>query len=192
MDRVNNMTRRLALKLYYFLALIVLLPGCASKLPVAIKEPPPGNPHLAEVRQDAGRFKGTFVRWGGVIAKIENKKEQTWIEIVSRELRKNGEPIIDSKSEGRFIASFPIFIDPEVYKPGQYLTIAGTIEGEIKRPIGEFDYTFPVVNVSASNLWQIGVWRGPYDPPPPWWYYDPWWPYYPGPYYHRYYSPYLW
>ncbi len=171
--------------------LITLLSGCATQVPLPIKEPPPGNPTVAEVRQEPQRFTGTAIRWGGVITQVENKSDRTWVEMVSRELSTKGEPITGSRSEGRFIASFPGFIDPAVYHVGQRLTVAGTIKGEITRPIGEFPYIFPIIAVSTSFLWQAEPERVRYDPPPPW-YYDPWWPYYPAPFYHRPYPPYHW
>ena len=121
------------------------------------------------------------------ITKVENRAAQTWIELVSRELRKNGQPIVDSKSSGRFIASFPGFIDPVVYAAGHLLTVVGSIQGETVKPIGEFAYSFPIVAVTSSYLWQEEPVRHEY--PPPWWYYDPW------PYYYHYprpYPPYRW
>lgn len=179
------------MKRLFYPAIIALLGGCASQVPIPIKEPPPGNPTVAEVRQDGPRFAGSAVRWGGVITQVENKRDRTWVEVVSRELDSHGEPISGSRSDGRFIASFPGFIDPIVYGAGQRLTVAGTIKGESTRPIGEYSYTFPIVTVSTSYLWGAEAEPARYDPPPPW-YYDPWWPYYPGPFYHRPYPPYRW
>lgn len=179
------------MKHFSTLCLAMLLGGCATQVPLAIKDAPPGNPSLAEVRQTPQRFVGTTIRWGGVITQVENKPDRTWVELVSRELRSNGEPITGSRSEGRFVASFAGFVDPIVYSAGQRLTVAGTIKGETTHAIGEYDYTFPVVAVSASFLWAEETEPVRYDPPPPW-YYDPWWPYYPGPYYHRPYPPYRW
>jgi len=173
------------------LILIILLSGCATQVPIPIKEAPTGNPTVAEVRQGGERFTGTAVRWGGVITHVENKSDRTWVEVVSRELDSDGEPIADSRSDGRFIASFPGFIDPIVYSAGQQITVAGTIKGESSRPIGEYNYNFPIVAVTTSYLWGEEPEPVRHEPPPPW-YYDPWWPYYPGPYYHRPYPPYRW
>lgn len=134
---------------------------------------------------DIDRFKGVEVRWGGEITYVENKAEDTWIEVVSRPLSKSGRPNEDGPSGGRFVARFKGFADPVVYQVGQQLTVLGTIEGKSRRAIGDFEYAFPVVSVTGSHLW-------PPEPEvdrdyPPWWYYDPWpfyppWPYYP-PYY---------
>lgn len=170
--------------------LMVILGGCATQVPAPISTVPAGNLTVAEVRAGPDRFTGSEVRWGGVITKVENKSSQTWIEVVSRELKSNGQPRVNSGSRGRFIASFPGFVDPVVYSTGQLLTVVGTVEGETTRPIGEYAYLFPLVAVSSSYLWpeQGEPVRHEYYPPP-WWYYDPW-PYYPQPFYHRPHPPY--
>lgn len=170
--------------------LIVILGGCATQVPAPISMIPPGNLAVAEVRANPGRFVGSEVRWGGVITSVENKASQTWVEVVSRALKKNGQPRVDSGSGGRFIASFAGFVDPVVYSAGNLLTVIGAIEGETTRAIGEYDYSFPVVTVSSSYLWQPEpeTVRHEYYPPP-WWYYDPW-PYYPRHLYPRPHPPY--
>lgn len=122
------------------------------------------------------------IRWGGEISKVENKADKTWIEIVRRPLWGDGKPKTSGKSDGRFIASFTGFADPVVYEVGHLLTVVGTIEDKIKRPIGEYEYVFPIVGVEGSYLWKpTTVAQYPYYPPP-WWYYDRRF-YHPAPYY---------
>jgi len=169
-----------------YLIFISILFGCASQAPLQIRKIPQGNMSVAEVRADTARFIGTEVRWGGVISKVENKAKQTWVEVVGRELRKNAQPKVNGKSSGRFIASFQGFVDPAVYRVGYLLTVLGSIEGQTTRPIGEYAYSYPVVAVAASNLWQMEAESTRYEYAPSWWYYDAW-PFYPGPY-----PPYYW
>lgn len=166
----------------------LLIAGCASGPPEAISRVPHENPSLTRVRLDVDTFAGADVRWGGLISKIENKSDQTWIEIVQMPLRDNGKPEATGNSEGRFIASFDRFLDPVVYEVGDRLTVVGKLDGSIRRPIGEFDYLFPLVAVDGSYLWQPAEVQPPPAYPGPWWYYDPWyprpWPYYRHPYYY--------
>jgi len=164
---------------------IAIVGGCASKPPAAISKIPADNPSLAEVRLGIDQYVGAEVRWGGEISKVENRADQTWIEIVRRQLRGDGKPKTSGKSDGRFIASFTGFADPVVYEVGRLLTIVGTIDNKIERPIGEYDYVFPIVTVEGSYLWKATTVAQYPNYPPPWWYYDPRF-YYPGPYYrHR-------
>jgi outer membrane lipoprotein len=97
-----------------FVALILF--GCAAQIPVPISKTPVANVSVAEVKADTARFIDTEVRWGGVIARVENKAKETWVEIVSRQLRASGQPREAGGSGGRFIASFQGFFDPVVYK----------------------------------------------------------------------------
>ena len=133
---------------------IALTAGCASKPPEAISKIPADNPSLTQVRQDIDRYLGAAVRWGGEISRVENKADKTRVEIVRRQLWSDGKPKTSGESDGRFIASFNGFVDPVVYEVGGLLTVVGTIEDEIKQPIGEFNYVFPIVAVEGSYLWK--------------------------------------
>jgi len=178
------------MKIAWTVYLILILGGCATQVPAPISTIPTANLSVAEVRAGPGSFVGSEVRWGGVITTVDNKASQTWVEVVSRALRNNGQPRVDSGSSGRFIASFSGFVDPVVYSAGKLLTVVGTIEGETTRLIGEYDYSFPLVTVSSSYLWQEKPEPVRHEHyPPPWWYYDTW-PYYPRPFYHRPHPPY--
>jgi outer membrane lipoprotein len=157
---------------FSIIVIAAIAAGCASKPPPSIARIPAENPALARVLLDLDHFTGSEVRWGGEITRVENRATETWVEIVRRELRDNGRPESSGKSDGRFIASFKGFVDPVVYEVGRSLTVIGTIENQITRPIGEYDYRFPVVVVESSYLWKdVTVAPGPYYPGP-WWYYD--------------------
>lgn len=158
----------------------LLLGACASNPPQAIENVPQDNPSLTRVRMDIDAFIGRDVWWGGEIARIENRADSTFIEIVRQRLRENGRPLAGGKSDGRFVARFDRFLDPVVYEAGRMLTVVGRIDGKTNRDIGEYDYQFPVVAVEGSFLWEIAEPVAPAPYPPPWYYYDPWyhpWPY---------------
>ena len=174
------------MKILAIIAVVLMLFGCAALEPLPVSKIPVANVSVAEVRADGARFIGAEVRWGGTISRVENKATETWIEIVSRQLRSSGQPLVAGSSSGRFIASFQGFFDPEVYKKGLQLTVLGPITGQTKRSIGEHDYSFPIVSATASYLWPVEPEPGYYDYPPPFWYYDPW------PYYRWPYRPYYW
>jgi len=170
------------------IAAILLAAGCAGGPPEPISKELHENPSLTQVRMNVDSYIGRDVRWGGVISKIENRADHTWLEIVKLELRGDGSPISGSSSDGRFIASFDRFLDPVVYEVGRRLTVVGSIDSSVQRPIGDYDYLFPIVAVEGSYLWQSVKYAPAPIYPGPWYYYDPWYPYpyhYPWPY-HRY------
>ena len=56
-------------------------------------------------------------------------------------------------SEGRFIIQTPGFLDPAIYSPGRKLTVAGTVAGKEVRPLGEIEYTYPIIEKRELYLW---------------------------------------
>jgi len=162
------------------------LAGCAMQPPEVINPGSISALTVPQVREAAaGAFADSVVRWGGVITDVENLSDRTLVEVVNHTLEKDGRPDSDGSSDGRFIASFKGFVEPLTYKTGALLTVVGDIDAKaIVRPIGDYEYSFPVVNVSGAYLWAADSDTRVYMPPP-WWYYDPW------PYYPRYY-PYRW
>ena len=67
------------------------LAGCAS-IPTPIRDAPEQGPSPAEVRAAPQRFAGTVVRWGGVIAGVENRADGSVVEVVSRPLSDDARP----------------------------------------------------------------------------------------------------
>ncbi len=167
----------------------VLLGGCASVVPEAIRNAAPGNVQIAQVREQPQQYRGTVVRWGGNIVSTRNERDDTVIEVIARDLDSDGRPLEGDRSLGRFLVKAQGFLDPAIYKPERELTVRGPIEGVVEQAIGEYPYRFPLIQADSVYLWKP---RPPpqahprypyYDP----FFYDPWypwgWPYYrPWPY----------
>ena len=170
--------------------LVLVLGGCASDVPQSIRQAPPSAVSPAEARAEPERLTGVTVRWGGTIASVENRREETWIDVVARPLASDGSPKDgDSPAMGRFLARVPGFLDPAVYSAGRELTVLGTFTGIETRSIGDFPYRYPVARVQQHYLWPPALEPRPSDYSPFW--YDPWYPY---PWWHHRppYSPYYW
>lgn len=132
---------------------ILALSGCASNIPRPIQEPPADNPGINQVRHNIDQYTGSMVRWGGIIAAVENRENETWIEVVAQDLGSYGQPRDDDDSQGRFLARIEGFVDPQIYAEGRQLTIAGEVESRIVRRIGEHPYTYPLVRATSYHLW---------------------------------------
>jgi len=166
------------------LLLSMLLHACTSQIPQNIRQAPPNNPSIEQVRSSPVENQIWLVRWGGEILETENLENETRFTVLASKLSKSGEPGTTDDSEGRFIAIVPVFLDPKVYAPGRYLTVSGTLLRFEDRKVGEFDYRYPVLEADSYYLWPEEVtpaygypYPGWYDP----WYYDPWFyrPWYP-------------
>jgi len=176
------------MRTYMFCVLAVaLLGGCASVVPEAIRTEAPGNVQIVDVREHPQQYRNAAVRWGGVIVSTRNERDHTILEVVGRDLDKEGRPRQEDRSLGRFLAKVNGFLDPAIYKPEREITVRGQVEAVIEQAIGEYRYAYPLVQAEATYLWQPRLQppRYPYYDP---FYYDPWypwgWPYYrPWPYY---------
>lgn len=162
----------------------LLLAGCSAQLPQNIRQAPPNDPSLAQVRDSPIENQIWQVRWGGEILETENREQETRFIVLAQPLSKHGEPQGSDSSDGRFIAIVPVFLDPKVYKADRLLTVSGTVQGFEERKVGEYAYRYPVVLADSYYLWPE-VPETPYGYPyPGWydpWYYDPWYyrPWYP-------------
>lgn len=162
------------------LLLILLLSACASQVPLNIREAPADNPALEQVREHTADYQGRQVRWGGTIIETGNREAATVLTVLGRPLYRGGEPKFTDDSAGRFIVIVPEFLDPQVYAPDRQVTITGTVLHTEAGKVGEYPYSYPVVQADAWYLWPIRT-NVPYGYPSPlWhdpWYYDPWYPY---------------
>lgn len=163
------------------IALLAVFSGCASKPPSSVGLAVVDDVTLATVRAAGDAYLGSTVRWGGIITATENKADHTLVFVVARTLENNEQPLSNSASDGRFVARFNGFVDPLVYKADRRLTVVGQIDGSLVRPIGEFDYRFPLVAVSDSRLFAEPAKIRNYYYPDPWLYH----PYYYHPFPHR-------
>lgn len=155
-----------------------LVVGCAG-IPKEIRQAPPGDLQLSEVRSQPEAHLGALVRWGGGIVSVDNGERETWVVVVGRPLDFSGRPKDTDQSPGRFLARFDGFLDPATYAEARELTVRGHLEVPQTRRVGDYPYLYPVLRVESSQLWEPlpkyppGYWRHPfYDP-----WYDPWYPY---------------
>ncbi len=161
------------MKPFLVLLLLTLLAACASQVPVAIREPIAGAPDVQSARATKTELIGKRVRWGGVIASIENHKQDTWLELVDRTLDSGGRPSDSDKSGGRFIARIPGFLDPVIFAKQREMTVTGVLAESITRSVGDYPYRYPVVDVDTYYLWAKPTPTAyPYYYDPFW--YDPW------------------
>lgn len=166
----------------------LLLGACASNIPLEIKQAPADNPAPEQVRNAPKEFQNRQVRWGGIILETDNRQDSSRVTVLALPLSKDGRPEDTDNSLGRFIAIVPEFLDPMVYSEDRRLTVAGRLRGTETDKVGEFRYTYPVVQAEHHYLWPRETGQ-PYPPPYyryPWWYYDPWYydPWYRYPYYY--------
>lgn len=102
----------------------------------------------------AEQVKGKMLRWGGAIAKVENKPDSTVFEMVYYPLNGYGRPISGEESMGRYRIHVNGFMDPMVYQVGRLMTFTAELNGLESGLVGEHEYVFPTANVEAYYLWK--------------------------------------
>jgi outer membrane lipoprotein len=159
-------------------AAILWLTGCAS-IPASLRDGPEHGPDPAQVQGTPEQYVGKAVRWGGVIAAVDNGPVESVVQVVSRPLSSAGRPLETDRTSGRFLVHVAGFLDPVVYASGRELTVVGQVEGVEQHNIGAYPYRYPVVRASSHYLWQLRPppAADPYFYPP---FHRPWYPY--GPY----------
>ncbi len=176
----------------------MLLTACASHVPEAIRTAPNSGISISAVQHSPERYIDNQVRWGGDIIAIENRPNETWVEVLARPLGRAGEPDSNANSNGRFLARISKFLDPEIYTPERKITVRGRLESTLVRYIGKHPYRFPLVQIQAHYLWPkqpatSELWNDPWYPYPYGYdpFYGPYPPYYWEPYFSRpgYYYP---
>lgn len=181
------MKPRITLAAPVMLFVALLLTGCASQVPLLIRQGPADSPTPAEVRGHVDAYTGRTVRWGGKLLATENRAQSTRLTILARPLTGDGEPALGDASLGRFITIVPDFLDPKVYTTGRLVTVTGSVRGGETDRVGEHAYVYPLVEAQAWYLWPEP--EVPYGYPYPWWY-DPWYgPWWYGGWYDPWYSP---
>jgi outer membrane lipoprotein len=160
------------------LAVVILgaaLTGCAST-PEALRGGYNGPAPAEAGEEDIG----AAVRWGGRLLEVQPQRDRTCFEILARELDDIARPVESSTRPGRrFLACRDGFADPASYPADSDITVVGEISGFETRPIGEYDYRYPVLSLEAAHVWPERRTVDPSPLPPPRWWYDPYWYYYP-------------
>lgn len=165
-------------KLFSVLMGSALLAACASAPEqIAFEQP---NLNFTQVAQNPAAYSEKEVRWGGIVARVENLEKDTLIEIVNLPLGRKARPVENQETGGRFIARVPGFLDPMIYEVGKEITVVGKLAKPMPGKVGEHKITFPVVDTRGHYLWKK---RPNYEYVEVYSAWDPYW------FYHR---PYYW
>jgi outer membrane lipoprotein len=169
------------------LVAVLSILGCAPVISKPLREQAEKDLSFSEVFKNPDAHKGKVVIWAGEIIEAKNTKEGTLIEVLQKPADFFGAPEEVDRSEGRFLVLHPSYLDVAVYSKGREVTVAGEVDGKRTMPLGEIQYTYPLVLAKEIYLWPDTSKErlAPYPYPVyPWWWYDPFWRpwYYPYPY----------
>lgn len=141
----------------WLVPLLSALVGCSSLsgVPASYLSQVDKTVRFSELRQSPDVYRGRTILEGGRIVGTKALKDGTWIEVLQLPLDRWDMPQRDTtQSGGRFLAMKNEFIDPAVLHPGMWVTIVGEIAGVTSRPIGEVDYSYPVLKIHYLKAWE--------------------------------------
>lgn len=166
------------LNLFISPMILFLLSGCAYVISKEVRKEVTRDLSLKEVIKDPNGYQGKVILWGGVIIESKNLKEGTRVIVLQKDLSRWGRPKESDKSQGRFIVLYPGYLDTAIYRRDREITVAGEIIGQKVMPIGDIDYTYPVLSPREIHLWrEVEKAQYPYGPHLWWWWDYPYWPY---------------
>ncbi len=138
----------------FLTALSFLLIGCVTPPQGLEKEQFSITSYKAISSQDLD-CRCKTVRLGGKIIQSEILPNKTKIEVLSLPVSNySAQPLIEAQSDGRFIAYFDGFIDPENLKD-RYITLGGKLSGKVQGKIERAEYIYPVIQTENYRLWRL-------------------------------------
>ena len=135
------------------MALLLLLVGCAHVISKEVLKEIDKNATFAQVVKEPDAYKGKTVLFGGDIIGTKNFADKSQVVVLQHPLDSRDRPVAGDVSEGRFIVTTPGFLDPAIYSPGRKITVAGKVVGKEKRPMGEIEYTYALIERREIYLW---------------------------------------
>ncbi|MBK9306393.1 MAG: Slp family lipoprotein [Nitrospira sp.] len=109
---------------------------------------------FAALKQAPSEYIGRTVMIGGNVIRAKRTGAGTELEILQLPTAKDGLLTEERlRSEGRFLAVRPAFLDPASLPEGTPITVIGTVTGETTRQLDESDYTYPLLEVKHIIDW---------------------------------------
>lgn len=146
-----------------------LLLGCAHVVPVETRETVDPSITPETLFEDAALYRGKTVMLGGVIVSSKNTEGGTYLEVLERPLDSRGMPRNVDISRGRFLVISEKYLDTAIFSRGREITVVGDVMGVERRPLGEMEYSYPLIKSTEVYLFKprhgripirfgIGIW----------------------------------
>lgn len=168
--------KRLMLAVLFLITANALL-SCAPVIRKDLVQQAESRLSFEQLRAEPSQYTGRLFLLGGQIVKSRMTKNGTLLEAIYIPVDRNGN-LRDVKSAGgRYMSIYPPdkgYIDPEIYKGGRRITIAGEFTGIQTGRIDEYDYVYPVFRILDIYLWPEFEQYPYYTGYPP--FYSPFWP----------------
>ncbi len=141
-------------RIVFIACLLLLMPACAPVISKTTMNTVDRRISFPALQQRPDAYRGRVVLLGGQIIETTVREQETWIEVLEKQLDAQKRPSDKDHSSGRFLVRFQGFLDPAIYARGRKLTVAGRVNGQVVRPINQIDYIYPVLTAQEHYLWK--------------------------------------
>jgi outer membrane lipoprotein len=132
--------------------LLLLIAGCTHIISEKSREQADRSVKFSDVRHDPDAYRGKFVILGGVITGVRQNKEGVQLEVIQYPLDNEEMPDISAQSGGPFLVDLPSHVGYAMFKRGMVVTMAGEVKGKAVEPLGNAEYTYPVLVVREIHI----------------------------------------
>ena len=139
------------------ISLMMLVMGCTAGISQQSRSKVTYKGTFSALQKTPVAYKGEVVMLGGRIIETNTSSTLSELAVLQLVLGSGGRPKDPDQSEGRFIVQTQTTLDPEIYQKGMLITVAGTITGSKILAIGDFKYTYPIVELIEIKLWPKGM-----------------------------------
>ena len=154
---VNHMKFRNAsniLVLAIFSTFLVM--GCTAGISQQARSKVTYTGAFSALQKTPDAYKGEVVMLGGRIIEAKASSPLSELTVLQLDIGTSDRPKNSDKSEGRFIIQSKQLLDPAIYEKDMLVTVVGTLKGSKVLPIGDLEYTYPVVEPIEIKLWPKG------------------------------------
>ena len=136
---------------------IMLVMGCAAGISQQSRSKVTYTGTFSALQKTPDVYKGEVIMLGGRIIETKASSPLSELIVLQLALGSSGQPVNSDQSEGRFIVQSKQLLDPAVYQKDMLLTVVGTLKGSKVLPIGDLEYTHPLVELIEIKLWPKGM-----------------------------------
>lgn len=135
-----------------FICISLLFSGCAHVVSKEMRDRADKGVPPEVLFQDPDAYVGRVVILGGFIVSTAMTEDGSYLEVVQNPLDSMGRPGDRDISSGRFLIFFEGRIDTAIYSAGREVTVAGEVLGRKVQPLGETQYSYPLIKADELHL----------------------------------------
>ena len=137
----------------FFILWVLIASGCSTGISQQSLSKVTYMGTFLELQAAPDKFVGEIVILGGKIIEVHVTSTSSELTVSQMPLDHANRPLTPDQSKGRFLIRSDQFLDPAIYKKEDYLSAVGIIKGSRTRPIGDFDYVYPLMEAIEIKLW---------------------------------------